>query len=640
MEPTRLRCLVLIFLLLPLCAQARVELPLLFSDGAVLQRDQPVPVWGWSEPGAKVTVTFDGHSANATAAADGAWRAVLPAHAAGGPYVLEVSAGHDNARMQDVLVGEVWLASGQSNMEMSLQQTDGAKQAIAEANDPLIRHFKIPKSWSGSPQRQLQGGSWIAASPQAAGQFSAPAYYFARELRKSTGVAVGIIDSTWGGSRIEAWMDAAAQGVDPAQAQAVERDARAADARALAETKRRLAQWPQGAADDSGWQVAGLDTAGWVSIPMTGTWESSGWLGLDGIAWYRTTFTLSADEAKAGIALGVGRIDDSDVTWVNGVQIGATENQYNLAREYAVPATALHAGVNEIAIRVTDAGGGGGLHGDRSERFVQPRGAAKRSLDGDWRFRVADAKLAPVNETRNQVPTLLYNAMIHPLQPFPLRGVIWYQGESNAGSVENALRYRTLFPAMIRQWRAQWNAPALPFLWVQLASFVSADDTAAQSPWSVLRESQSAALALPATAQAVTLDIGDSHDIHPRNKRDVGLRLALAARHVAYGEPVDYHGPTPRHIGFADGKARVEFDVGSTQLAVRQGGSVRGFELAGDDHIFHAANAVIEGGNVDVRSDAVPAPVALRYGWHDDAGDADLANSAGLPASPFRTDAW
>lgn len=636
----RLRCVLLVGLLLPLCAQARVELPLLFSDGAVLQRDQPLPVWGWADPGAKVMVTFDGRSAAATAAADGAWRAVLPAHAAGGPYVLEVRAGNDNAHVQEVLVGEVWLASGQSNMEMMLQQTDGAAEAIADATDPLIRHFKIPRSWSGSPQRQLQGGSWVAASPQTAAQFSAPAYYFARELRKSTGVAVGIIDSTWGGSRIEAWMDAAAQGVDPAQAFAVERDARAADAKAVAETQRRLAKWPKGVADDSGWQVPGLDTSTWVPIAMAGIWESSGWLGLDGIAWYRTTFTLSAVEAKAGVLLGVGRIDDSDVTWVNGVQIGKTENQYNLAREYAVPATALHAGVNEVAIRVTDTGGGGGLHGDASERFVQANGGSRRPLDGDWRFRVADAKLVPIDDTRNQVPTLLYNAMIHPLQPFPVRGVIWYQGESNAGSVEDALHYRTLFPAMIRQWRAQWDAAELPFLWVQLASFVSGADTPGQSPWSVLRESQSAALSLSATAQVVTIDIGDSHDIHPRNKRDVGHRLALAARHVAYGETIDYHGPVPTRVDFPEGRARVDFDIGSTQLSARNGGNVRGFELAGQDHVFHPANAVIDGAGVDVRSDAVPAPVALRYGWHDDAGDADLGNSAGLPASPFRSDDW
>jgi len=631
-------------LLAALCAPASpataAELPLMFSDGMVLQRGQPIPVWGRSTPGASVRVLLAGGVGDGKADARGDWQVTLLAHAAGGPFELRVEDGGDVLVVHDVQFGEVWLASGQSNMELPLQQTEDAEQAIAEANDPLIRHFKIPKSWSGSPQWQLQGGSWVAASPQAAGQFSAPAYYFARELRKATGVAVGIIDSTWGGSRIEAWMDAPSQGVDPAQAFAVERDARAADAKALAETQRRLAQWPKGPADDSGWQAPGLDIASWASIPMSGIWESSGWLGLDGIAWYRTTFTLDAAEAKAGIVLGVGRIDDSDVTWVNGVQVGNTENQYNLARAYAVPAAALHAGVNEVAIRVVDTGGGGGLHGDTSERFVQPHGGTKRSLDGDWRFRVADAKLVPVDDTRNQIPTLLYNAMIHPLQPFPVRGVIWYQGESNAGSVEDALRYRTLFPSMIRQWRAQWDAPGLPFLWVQLASFVSGADTPGQSPWSVLRESQSAALSLPATAQAVTIDIGDSHDIHPRNKRDVGHRLAIAARHVAYGESVDYHGPTPAHIGFAGGQSRVDFDIGGTQLADRDGGSVSGFELAGEDHVFHPADAVIDGSSVEVRSDAVPAPVALRYGWHDDAGGADLGNSAGLPASPFRSDDW
>lgn len=623
-----------------------VELPRVFGDSMVLQRGQSIPVWGRSPARAQVTITFDGRVATVRADRNGDWRVELPAMAAGGPYVLRIDDGSAPRVLQDVHVGDVWLASGQSNMEWPIAQSADADAEIAAATDPLIRHFKIPKSWAGEPQWQLAGGEWVSASPEVAGNFSAVAHFMARELRKTTGVPIGIIDSTWGGSRIEPWMDAGTLGLDTRASEQSLRDAREADERALAETRRRLSVWPEGAADDMGWEAIDFDASDWVSIPVPGIWESSGWIGMDGVAWYRATFTLTAAEARAGVLLGVGRIDDSDITYVNGHKVGATTLQYNLPREYAVSASALQAGENVVAVRVTDTGGGGGIHGGAAELFVQPTGGARRAIDGAWTFRVAEAKLAPADDGKNQFPTLLYNAMIHPLQPVGIRGVIWYQGESNAGSVEDALRYRTLFPAMINQWRTQFRQPALPFLWVQLASFGTNGDVLAEgvvqaSTWSVLRESQTATLSLPATAQVVTIDIGDVADIHPRNKQDVGKRLALAARRVAYGESLAWHGPEFAGAGFIDGEARVAFDVGSAALAVRGGGdAIHGFVLAGDDHVFHAAEATIVDGRVVVRSDAVPLPVAVRYAWSDNPADADLVNDAGLPASPFRSDDW
>ncbi|GHB94222.1 sialate O-acetylesterase [Thermomonas carbonis] len=635
------RTFVLAMLLAGTPSAHAVELPRMFSDGMVLQRDQPIPVWGRATPGAKVVVTFGGKPVSAVADAKGNWRVTLSAHAAGGPLKMRIDDGSAPVELDDVLVGDVWLASGQSNMEWPLSQTDDADAAIAAANDPLIRHFKIPKSWSSTPQWQLQGGEWVSASPASVGQFSAAAYYMAVELRKATDVPIGIIDSTWGGSRIEAWMDAPTQGLNPADSFEAERKARADDERATAEARRRLAQWPESRADDSGWQAPGLDTSTWASIKVPGIWESQGWAIIDGVAWYRTAFNLSAAEAKAGVTLAVGRIDDSDTTWVNGVQVGQTTLQYNLPRAYAVPASALHAGRNEVAVKVTDLGGGGGVHGVASELHVQLADGSRRPLDGEWRFRIADARLVPADDNKNQFPTLLYNAMIHPLQPYALRGAIWYQGESNAYAVAESLRYRTLFPAMIQQWRTQWQAPSMPFLWVQLASFGSGADTPGESPWSVLRESQSATLALPATAQVVTIDIGDRKDIHPRNKRDVGERLALAARAVAYGESLVHRGPMRRGLRFADHAAIVDFDTGGAVLVARGGGhDVRGFQMAGADRVFHPARARIDGDRVVVHSDSVVTPVAVRYGWRDDAGDADLVNSAGLPASPFRSDDW
>lgn len=616
-----------------------VELPRLFADGMVVQRDRPVQVWGQAAPHARITASFAGSQATSQADEQGRWVLELPAQTAGGPHVMRIDDGKQPRVLHDVLVGDVWLASGQSNMEWPIAQSADPDVEIARATDPQIRHFKIPKSWAGTPQAQLAGGEWVASSPQVAGKFSAVAHFFARELRKVTGVPIGIIDSTWGGSRIEAWMDAPSQGLDEQALAAQAEKLLADDEHALARTRQNLARWPGLPVDDAGWQAPGLGSSAWTSIQVPSLWEAAGWNGMDGVAWYRATFTLSADEVASGVTLGVGRIDDSDITWVNGVQVGETRMQYNLPRRYTVPASALRAGINHVAVRVSDFGGGGGIHGASAEVFVQPQGGKARALE-DWSFRPADVTVALVDD-KNQHPTLLYNAMIHPLQPYAVRGVIWYQGESNANTLADALTYRTQFPAMIEQWRRQWQAPELPFLWVQLANFSSGVDQGDQSPWAVLRESQSATLSLPATAQVVTIDIGNPADIHPLNKQDVGKRLALAARHVAYGESVIHQGPVFSGMHSEHGLALLSFNVGDGALAARGGGEeLRGFELAGSDGVFHPADATISGDKVVVHGKSVPIPVAVRYGWSDNPADADLINAAGLPASPFRTDAW
>lgn len=630
---------VLALVLLAGGAQA-VELPRIFADGMVLQRDQPLPVWGRAAPGARVHIDFAGRQVTVKTAADGNWRAELAPLPAGGPYVMRIDDQTAPRQLGDVYVGEVWLASGQSNMEWPLAQTDGAEVAIAAANDPLIRHFKIPKSWAGAPQWQLDGGRWLPASPQHAGDFSAVAYYFARQMRERTGVAVGIIDSTWGGSTIEAWTDAATQGLDSAALVAQAAALRDSDTRALQVTHANLARWPQLPADASRWYEADVDAAQWTSITVPGLWESQGWNGMDGVAWYRASFHLSAEEAANGVMLGVGRVDDTDTTWVNGRQVGETRLQYNLARRYSVPASALQPGLNHVAVRVQDFGGGGGIHGEASEVFVQPAGAAPRPLDG-WRFRVERAQVALIDD-KNQHPALLYNAMIHPLQDYGMRGVLWYQGEANANTVPQAWKYRQQFPALITQWRAQWHSPSLPFLWVQLAPFASGADrrdgegTVIESPWALLRESQSATLALPATAQVVITDAGDAHDIHPTDKRTVGERLALAARHLVFADRLAYSGPVYAHMHNRGDALVLHFQPG-TQLQARDGQPLQGFELAAADGRYAPADAQIEGSTVVLRNSSVAAPVAARYGWNDTPQNANLIGEGGLPASPFRT---
>lgn len=648
MNPLRMaslpmRCLCASLLAAPLAAQARVELPLVFGDGAVLQREQPMRVWGWSGPRAHVLVQFDQSKADVTADAEGRWHAELPAHAAGGPFKLSVRSGNDETVSHDLLVGDVYLASGQSNMEFELYKARNAAAEIALATDGAIRQIKIPDSWGTQPVDHLPGSHWVAASPDTAAQFSAVAYFFAREIRADQHVPIGIINDNWGGSRIEPWMDAQTAGVKPAAIKArVERED-AAEAKAMQATRQHLQRWPgvlgASAADAARarYAAANLGQSDWQPIHVPGYWEPQGYYDMDGIAWYRTTFTLSAADAAAGVTLGLGMVDDSDHAWLDGRLIGATDNAWNTPRVYRVAPGVLKAGRHTLAIRVDDLGAGGGIHGDPALVYIQPDHGAPHPFPGPWLFRPEAVSLVSTQD-KNQIATLLYNRMIHPLLPLAIRGVLWYQGESNALPGE-ACHYRTQFAALIEQWRRDFRQPALPFLWVQLANFSQGLDTPTASPWALLRESQSSALALPHTAQAVTIDVGDPDNIHPADKQTVGHRLALAARHVVYGESLVYSGPAYRSMTVEGQLIHLHFDSTGSTLRAR-GNALAGFVIAGADRHFLPAQARIDGDDVVVQAAAVNAPVAVRYGWSENPAEANLVNAAGLPASPFRTDTW
>ncbi|PTR34396.1 sialate O-acetylesterase [Luteibacter sp. OK325] len=622
---------------LPMVAHAQLDLPLVYTNGAVLQRDQPMHVLGWSTPGSTVRATFDGKSARANAGSDGHFDIALPAHKAGGPYVLTVDNGKEHRDISDVLVGDVWLCSGQSNMEFMVLQTRDATREIANGTDPAIRHFKIPNSWAATPDEHLAGGEWAAASPATVGRFSAACWFFAREMKAKSGVAQGLINSTWGGSRIEAWMNASSAGVRAEDVAAHMKQMDADEQVKTDETRQHLARWDQTTPPGgTTWALPDLDTKDWVPINVPGYWEDQGYYGMDGTAWYRTTFTLSARQAAKGITLGLGTIDDSDTSFVNGTQVGATQARWNDIRAYRVAPGNLHAGTNTIAVKVEDLANNGGIYGDANLLYIQTYDGEKHPLKGPWLFH-PDAVTVTATTGRNELATLLYNKMIHPIVGYPLRGVLWYQGEANANPRE-ALAYREQFAGLIRQWRGEWKQPALPFVWVQLANWISGIDTADESPWAELRESQSANLALPATAEAVIIDIGNPKDIHPTNKQDVGHRLALAMRHAAFGDTATWSGPRYRNLKIDGANAIVGFDLYGGQLAVRGGGLPEGFEVAGDDQHFHPATARIEGSSIVVSNAEVGHPVAVRYGWSDNPEHANVTNEQGLPASPFRTE--
>lgn len=639
-----LRCALglVLAMLFPAVAQAGIELPLLFSPGAVLQRDQPLRVWGWDTPGAKVQLDFDGSQASAVADAQGRWQVVLPAHAAGGPYVLKLGDDHGQRRIGNLMVGDVWLCSGQSNMEFMVSQVRNASAEMARADDPAIRQFKVPRSAAATQQPRLQGGEWVAASPSSVGDFSAVCWFFARDMQARTHVAQGLINSSWGGSDIVAWLDAKTGRFDMPAVLAKRKADAAVEAAKMAQTRQRIARWPLLRADvkaadgTPAWAAEKLDLTGWDSLPVPSDWEAAGYFDMDGIGWYRTQFTLDVAEAAHGVTLGLGRIDDSDRSYVNGHLVGHMDLAWDTQRIYQVPAAVLHAGSNTIAVRVHDLGGGGGLAGTADGEYVQLADGTRRTLAGHWRFRPAAVTVTATGEDQ-LTPALLYNAMIHPLIGYPLRGIVWYQGEQNA-LPGLAVAYRDQLKALIQSWRAQWKQPALPFLWVQLPNFKAGEDTAAGSPWAELRASQAAALAMPHTGQAVTIDLGESNNIHPTNKQDVGHRLALVARRIVLGDPVVDAGPTYRSLRVAGNQAVLSFDTQGETLAVRGGSSVlRGFEIAGTDGRYQAAQARIEGDAVVVSNAAVAHPVAVRYAWSEDPVEANLVNRDGLPAAPFRT---
>ena len=622
-------------------AELRVAAPA--GDGMVIQRRAVVPIRGWATEAAEVAVSFGGRTHRTRADDSGRWRIDLPPREAGGPWEMRVVAAGEELTVRDVLVGDVWLCSGQSNMEWPVAFSLDAEAEIAAAGDLAIRHFKVPRSFAEAPAPELAGGLWEPADPEHVGDFTAVGYFFARSLRPHVGTPIGLINSTWGGSRIEAWMSAESLGLDEPEVQAVlerERLRRQELLRAIDERAGGLPREDHGLFDGKAlWAAPQLDDSAWHEIPVPSLWEEAGWEGMDGVGWYRTSLQLTAAEAASEVYLGLGAIDDSDTSWVNGRRVGGTEWAWNQERRYRVPEDALVEGRNVIAVRVEDGGGGGGIYGDPASVYLEIAGH-RRSLAGTWRFRLGVVTVDPVDRQR-EVPTMLYNKMMHPLHDFPVRGILWYQGESNAWGAD-AFAYRRLFGAMIEDWRRKRGDEELPFLFAQLAAFLPPPDEPGESSWAVLRESQSAALELAATAQVVLIDAGDADDVHPRDKRTVGQRLALAARKVAYGEELVFSGPVYTGMRLQGDRVLLGFDhVGGGLVAGGPAGAgLGGFAIAGADRRFVWAEAKIVGDRVAVRSESVPAPVAVRYAWADNPEGANLYNREGLPASPFRTDDW
>ena len=653
MKITSLVCLLATLGLAPLPDPATdVRLPRIFSDHMVLQRDQPIPVFGSAEPGGEVVVMLGEARATATVDDEGRWQAELPAMEAGGPYELVV-AGADTLRFTDVLVGEVWVASGQSNMEWRLDQTNQGEAAIASADRPRMRLFDVAHDVSAAPRSDVrEAEGWTAATPETVPAFSAVAYYFGRMLEDSLGVPIGLVSTNWGGTRAEAWTSR--EGLEKLsvfQEQIEQLEAESGGdpnasfdslyARMNADYQAQLRDLDAGYTDGTSWADPDVKTSGWASMALPTAWEAAGLDGLDGVVWFRKDVTLPSDWAGEDLTLHLGPVDDMDSTWVNGKLVGST-GTWETERAYPVPTSVTKSGLNTIAVRVTDTGGEGGFRGETDSLRLERGDGATLPLAEPWHYQVGldlrSAEMPPQPPRPQDFPTVLYNAMIDPLIPYGIRGAIWYQGESNAG---RAYQYRTLFAEMIRDWRATWNQGDFPFLFVQLANFMAPQtDPGEASAWAELREAQTMALDLPNTGMAVIIDIGEADDIHPRNKTDVGERLARWALANTYGrEGLVYSGPLYRAMEQDGDSIRLQFDHVGSGLTTPDDTPLKGFAIAGADSAFAWAEARIDGDEVVVYSPDVQDPVAVRYGWANNPA-ANLYNTEGLPASPFRTDDW
>ncbi len=618
----------------------------IFGDHMVLQRNQEIFIWGWATPSEKVKVSFNDQGAKTKANQDGRWEIKLPAQDAGGPFSLEIIGKQEQISLTDIWIGEVWLCSGQSNMEWIMNNVNQAEIEIASATNPMIRLFSIPDKIALSPQDHLPAATegWKVCSPENIRRFSAVAYFMARELQPELDVPIGLISSSWGGTNVETWTSKTAISSDPDFTEFAHTDisgrmqqqAEAAQQQLDAFTN-QFSDEPEKEGDHWRWSSTEYNPTGWKTTTLPGKWESNVAPGFDGVMWYRKTISLSAEQAATGATLSLAMIDDNDITWVNGIQVGET-NGYNLARSYEVPSGILKVGKNTIAIRVVDNRGGGGMYGGADMLGIQlPNETIP--LAGSWSYRPVKQKNVVINSTvrPNDAPSLLYNGMIHPIIPFRIGGAIWYQGESNAS---RAHQYQRLFPLMIQDWRSRWGDD-FPFLWVQLANFKAEQNEPGDSDWAELREAQSMALSLPNTGQAVIIDIGEANDIHPRNKQDVGYRLAQSALHIAYGKDIVFSGPQLQSSTFTDGVATLSFThTGSGLMAKDRYGYLKGFAIAGEDQVWHWAQASINGNQITVWSVEVENPVAVRYAWADNPADANLYNVEGFPASPFRTDSW
>jgi sialate O-acetylesterase len=624
---------------------AQVRLPALVRDSMILQRDTKVKIWGWASANEKVTVSFNKKSYTTKTTTDGKWMVILPAIKAGGPYSMTIT-GKNKITLSNILMGDVWFCSGQSNMvhQMNIHDITYAND-IATANYPEIRQFLIPTLTSlEGPKEDLPPGFWRSAVGEDVRPFSAVAFFFARKIYEQYHIPIGIINASVGGTPIEAWTSEEGLKGFPALISTIQKNKDTAyinesARRAVAANANKIPKTSldKGVTGPKAWYDITYDPSGggWRTIAVPGYWEDQGIKDLNGVVWYRKEIDVPAAMVGKPAKVFLGRIVDADVLYINGKQVGATSYMYP-QRRYAVSADVLKPGKNIMVVRVTNNSGKGGFVPGKP--YCLFAGKDTIDLKGYWQYKVGEvfipAASAIVGINAQSQPAALYNAMVAPVINYAVKGILWYQGEANTNK---AAEYAKLQPAQIIDWRNKWQQGNIPFLYVQLPNFMDANYLPSESQWAELREAQLKALSVPNTAMAVAIDLGEWNDIHPDNKKTVGDRLALAADKIVYEKDIVYSGPIFQSAIIADKRIIVSFTNIGSGLIANDGEELREFAIAGADKKFVWAKAKIEADKIIVSSDVIANPMYVRYAWADNPG-VNLYNKEGLPASPFRTD--
>lgn len=628
-------------------AKADITLPRLVRDSMILQRDATVNIWGWSAAQEKITVKFNGKNYKTKGDGAGKWLVKLPPTKAGGPYTLDII-GNNKITLKEVLFGDVWFCSGQSNMvhQLNIHDITYASE-IAQANYPQIRQFWIPTLTSlNGPEKNFPTGYWQPAVGESVRPFSAVAYFFAKKIHEKYRVPVGIINASVGGTPIEAWISEEGYKNFSTVLETIQKNKDTAYINSLSRRPGTGMGGPRpkppvdaGLAGATKWFEPAYQPKGWRNINVPGYWEDQGVRDLNGVVWYRKEIDIPASMVGKPAKVFLGRIVDADELYINGKEVGKTTYMYP-QRRYPVAAGILKAGKNLLVVRVTNNGGKGGFVPDKP--YCVFAGADTVDLKGTWQYKVGLVTLPTRGSgfgggginAQNQ-PTALYNAMVAPATNYAIKGFCWYQGESNTGRPEG---YHKLMGALIEGWRTNWGLGTLPFLFVQLPGYQEYYYQPTESNTAIIRDEQLKALAVPNTAMTVALDLGEWNDIHPDNKKDVGERMALSALKLAYNEDLVFSGPLYKEAKIDGNKITIHFNHIGSGLITNDGEPLGEFAIAGADKKFVWAKASIEGDKVVVWSDEVTSPLYVRYAWADNPVNANLYNKEGLPASPFRTD--
>lgn len=635
---------ILFFILLVAKTNAEVKLPKFIADGMVLQRNIPVKIWGWANPGEKVTVTFLNKKYSAVTDSKGNWLVKLPKLKPGGPFELEVE-GTNKIIIKNILVGDVWVCSGQSNMQTTMARVrDLYEDEIANCENKMIRYFEVPMKYEfNGPMDDVQNGKWVSPDPQSILNFSAVAYFFAKNIYEKFKVPIGLINTAIGGAPIEAYVSADVIKNFHNYLPAIEKFKDINNIqKVFADNKKINDEWySELMKDDLGysenekrWYDTSYIANDWTKISIPCFWDEAGLKNINGSVWFRKEFDIPESMAGKSVRLNLGRIVDSDSAFVNGKFVGSVSYQYP-PRIYKIPAGVLKAGKNILVVRIVNNAGRGGFIKDKPYNII----ADGQSIDlkGEWQYKVgAEMKPMPAQESVQNTATGFFNGMIAPFLNYAIKGVLWYQGESNTN---RAAEYKKIFPAMINDWRYKWNIGTFPFLYVQLPNFMETNDQPVESQWAELREAQLKTLSVPKTGMAVAIDLGEWNDIHPWRKKEVGDRLALLAQGIAYGnKKIVPSGPLYKSMKVEGNKIILSFKNVDGGLIAKGGNELKYFAIAGADKKFVWAKAEIKNNKVVVWNDEIKNPVAVRYAWADNPSGANLYNKEELPASPFRTD--